>query len=199
MAAPVPQPNTTTPPTLTAAQARALLQTLLSTNQNPNAAPAPTPTTARPISAHPKATQISPRPQQPQAQQTITIDASTRIMGHCNTIQLASPSPQEQATKIEHLVRGVLASTEKGHASVNITVQAGFNLMGSKNVVTFGSPAKGAAQATEATKAQLVYKEMTAPNNDSKMTAAAGRKRRAESEPVDVQKLTAKKVKVEGV
>ena len=96
-------------------------------------------------------------------------------------------------------MRGVLARTEKGHASVNVTVQAGFNLMGSKNVVTFGSPAKGAAQATEATKAQLVCKEMTASKNDSKMTAAAGRKRRAESEPVDVQKLTAKKVKVEGV
>ncbi|KAL2042880.1 hypothetical protein N7G274_004640 [Stereocaulon virgatum] len=194
MAAPVPQPNTTTPTNLTAAQARALLQIMLSRNQNSNAVPRPTPTAARPTH---KSTQTSPRP--PQPQQTITIDASTRIMGHCNTVQLASPSLQEQAAKLEQLLRSAVAgSTEKAPAGVNITVQAGFNLMGSRNVVTFGSSSSSSSSspAKETARVSALGEVRTSVKVDDQ---SAGRKRRAESEPVDVRRAGGKKVKVEGL
>jgi hypothetical protein len=114
-------------------------------------------------------------------------------MGHCNTVQLATPSPQEQAAKLEQLVRSAFASsTEKAHASVNVTVQAGLNLMGSRNVVTFGS----SSPAKETAKVSALGEVKTSVKGDVK---GAGRKRRAESEPVDVRRVGGKKVKVEGL
>lgn len=75
---------------------------------------------------------------------------------------------------------------------MNITVQAGFNLMGSKNVVTLGSP----SPIKETAGVSALGEVKTGVKFDGK---SAGRKRRAESEPVDVRRLGAKKVKVEGL
>ncbi|CAF9935652.1 hypothetical protein IMSHALPRED_010302 [Imshaugia aleurites] len=175
---PNPNPNpSTTPPTLTAAQTRALLHALRSTTPNahrPTASAPPSPPTVK-VVRH-----------QPVQQQIITIDASTRIMGHCNNVALASPSPTEQAVKIEQLLRGVLQPMGQGEdkarakadVNLNVTIQAGVNIMGSKNVVLSGK--------------RDVGKDSTKVDD-----LLLGRKRRAESEPADMQTALGKRVKVE--
>lgn len=160
MAVPPTDPNTT-PPILTAAQTRALLHTLLSS----------APYAARPNVTSPGPKAVRQQPVQQQQQQTITIDASTRIMGHCNNVALASPSPTEQAVKIEQLLRGVFQPAGPGeektkaraNVSLNVNVQAGVSIVGSKNVVVFNGK-------------RDVGKEST--KGDEPL---AGRKRRAES------------------
>ena len=131
MVVPTPNPNTNTaPPTLTAAQTRALLHNLLSTSSNAH----------RPA---PRLAPVKAARQQPVPQQTITIDASTRIMGHCNNVVLASSSPTGQVAKIEALLRGVFQpigqgeekARAKANVNLNVTVLASVNVMGSKNVV----------------------------------------------------------------
>ena len=93
-------------------------------------------------------------------------------MGHCNNVALASPSATEQADKIEQLLRGIMQPREPGgpqttaraNAHVNVTIQAGVNIMGSKNVVVLDGK-------------RVVCNKETAPGDE----ALAGRKRRAES------------------
>ena len=92
-------------------------------------------------------------------------------MGHCNNVALASPSATEQAVKIEQLLRGVMQPAGPGgpqtnaraNFNVNVTIQAGVSIMGSKNVVVFDGK-------------RDVGKE-SVPGDE----ALAGRKRRAES------------------
>ncbi|KAL9138648.1 MAG: hypothetical protein Q9175_000157 [Cornicularia normoerica] len=131
MAVPPANPNST-PPTLTAAQTRALLHTLLLN----------TPNAARPNMTTPRPKTVRPQPVQ---QETVAIDASTRIMGHCNNVAIALPSPTEQAVKIEQLLHGVLQPAGPGeektkaraNANLNVTIKAGIIIMGSKNNVVF--------------------------------------------------------------
>ena len=93
-------------------------------------------------------------------------------MGHCNNVALASPSATEQAFKIEQLLRGVMQPTGPGgpqtnaraNANVNVTIQAGVSVMGSKNVVVLDGK-------------RVVGNKETVPGDE----ALAGRKRRAES------------------
>ena len=93
-------------------------------------------------------------------------------MGHCNNAALASPSATEQAVKIEQLLRGVMQPTEprgpqtnaRANANVNVTIQAGVTIMGSKNVVVLDGK-------------RAVGNKETVPGDE----ALAGRKRRAES------------------
>ena len=125
--------STTNPSPLTATQARALLHALLSTT--PNAPHSNHLTAPKPIRRTPYS-----HPQPPPPSQTITLDASTRIIGHCNTIHLSSsPSSTDQTHRIEHLMRGALSDATRGTQGVNLVVQAGINVMGSKNVICFGS------------------------------------------------------------
>ena len=100
-------------------------------------------------------------------------------MGHCNNVALASPSPAEQAVKIEQCLRAIFQpagpgeekKTAQAAASVNlnlnVNIQAGVSIMGSKNVVAF-SGEKGD-----------VSKDSSTKSDDEE--PLAGRKRRAES------------------
>ncbi|CAD6571213.1 MAG: hypothetical protein ASARMPREDX12_006512 [Alectoria sarmentosa] len=177
MAVPPTNPHNT-PPSLTAAQTRALLHTLLTTNLN-----AP-----RPNSTNPSAPTIKLVRQQPVQQQAITIDASTRIMGHCNNVALASPSPAEQAVKMEEVLRGALQlagpgeEKTKARALVNLSVniQAGVSIMGSKNVVVLNGK-----------------RDVSKDSAKDDEPLAAERKRRAESEPAGMPKKVGKKVRVD--
>ena len=93
-------------------------------------------------------------------------------MGHCNNVALASLSATEQAAKIEQLLRGIIKPTEAGgpqtnarlNANVNVAIQAGVSVMGSKNVVVLDGK-------------RVVGHKETVPGDG----ALAGRKRRAES------------------
>lgn len=181
------QPTSTAPPALTATQARALLHALLSTS---NPAIRPTFNPAAPKSAAARNSQHSHHQRQPVQAHNITIDASTRIMGHCNSIHLASPSPTEQAARINDLVRGAFASLPKGGA-VNVTVNAGVNVMGSKNVVVLGSPVKPA----EALAGDHVVDGCTSSSRTE--GSGPGRKRKAE-DSVESEETAGKKAKLEG-
>ncbi len=178
--------NSTAQPTLTATQARALLQALLDTTPTSNS-------THRPSThpAIPKPTTTRPSPQsRPQPQQmhthNITIDASTRVMGHCNNVYLSSPLPTEQGDRINEMMRVALASVPKGGVGVNVTVNAGVNLMGSKNAIVVGGGAKG-AQASAKNDAE---------SGCTIEGSGMGRKRRAE-EPIESYESAEKKVKLE--
>ena len=93
-------------------------------------------------------------------------------MGHCNNVALASPLATEQAVKIEQLLRGVMQPAGPGgpqtnaraSANVNVTIQAGVSVMGSKNVVVLDGK-------------KVVGNNETVASDE----ALAGRKRRAES------------------
>ena len=94
-------------------------------------------------------------------------------MGHCNNVALASPSPTEQATRIEQFLRGVLQPAGPGaektqataNVSLNVNIQAGVSIMGSKNVVAFNGK-------------RDVSKDKDSDKGDELL---AGRKRGAES------------------
>lgn len=72
-------------------------------------------------------------------------------MGHCNSVTLASASLTEQAVKIEESLRGMLQpmglgedkARAKADVNLNITIQAGVSIMGSKNVVFNGKRCVG--------------------------------------------------------
>ncbi|MCJ1454746.1 hypothetical protein MMC28_005099 [Mycoblastus sanguinarius] len=185
MTIPTTNPNTNLPPTLTATQSRALLHALLSTNANGQ----PRTNSTVPRSVSTKSTH------HPHSQRTITIDTSTRIIGHCNNVHFSSISPMEQAVRIEEIVRGALNTQgageekSKGKVNVNVTVQAGISIMGSKNVVVINQ-GREIAKGMEKWKAEESKEKVGMP--------LAGRKRRAESEPADVLESIEKKVKVDG-
>ena len=92
-------------------------------------------------------------------------------MGHCNNVALFSTSPTEQAVKFEQLFRDVLQPAGPGeekrkasaNVSLNVNVQAGVSIMGSKNVVVFNG------------------KRDVGKDNTKGDEPLAGRKRRAES------------------
>lgn len=94
-------------------------------------------------------------------------------MGHCNNVALTSPlATEQQAVKIEQLLRGVMQPAGPGgpranaraNVNVNVTIQAGVSIMGSKNVVVLDGK-------------RAVGNKETVPGDE----ALAGRKRRAES------------------
>lgn len=83
------------------------------------------------------------------------------------------------------MVRGALAATAspEKRANVNITINAGINLMGSKNVVVVGDRAKGVVGAKDAstvheTRTNDALAAMMKINSEAHMV---GRKRRAQS------------------
>ncbi|KAL6718111.1 hypothetical protein ACLMJK_004198 [Lecanora helva] len=137
-----------TPPVLTGPQLRALMQTLLHTvpNSPPSQGLSSTPSAGLKHAAAPQSlTAQQSQRRQPQSpvqapqHQTISIDTSTRIIGHCNTINLSSsPSSTNQALRVEQLVSRILADTPRGNERINLTMQAGVNVVGSKNMVVFG-------------------------------------------------------------
>lgn len=84
---------------------------------------------------------------------TITIDASTNIIGHANTVQL--PSTATTNDRITHLLEIAFKNLpdktsiqdedydDDGYAvpkpmNVEVKVQAGVNICGSKNIVVLG-------------------------------------------------------------
>jgi len=120
----------------------------------------------------------------------ITIDASTRIMGHCNNIHLSSLSSTEQAPRIDELVRGALAGLSREGGAINVSVNAGVNVMGSKNVIVLGS----SANCAEALGRNGVGSGCTLPTGMEE--GGSGRKRRAE-DCVGSDERAGKKVKLE--
>ena len=65
---------------------------------------------------------------------TITVDASTHITGHCNTIQLSPLS--ESSTRLAGLITVAMKQAGvSGERSVNVKVQAGLSIHGSQNLV----------------------------------------------------------------
>ncbi|KAL9634311.1 MAG: hypothetical protein Q9164_004167 [Protoblastenia rupestris] len=157
MTAPTPQTTSTHPLKLTATQARALLQTLLSTTPIPTGRPSFNPSQPRPIHRVGTTTsriQIAPSPTTTTTttttittitpSTTITIDTSTRIMGHCNRVSLPSSpaNTTEQATALAQLLTTQLTeqagSHRQGSGELKIVVNAGVQIMGSKNIVVFG-------------------------------------------------------------
>ena len=84
----------------------------------------------------------------------------------------------EQAVRIEEIVRGALNTQgageekSKGKVNVNVTVQAGISIMGSKNVVVINQ-GREIAKGMEKWKAEESKEKVGMP--------LAGRKRRAES------------------
>ncbi|KAK0509507.1 hypothetical protein JMJ35_007901 [Cladonia borealis] len=192
-------PTTTTTPTpapsppLTASQARALLQTLLSTHPNPR----PTPTTTTSNNASKPSPSSPPSNNQPPSSfPTITIDASTRIMGHANKIRLSAHNVHE-AARVEGITRAALSHTKPtgyyAAGPVNITIRTGMVLMGSRNVVVFG---EGGFDEEDAAVKDSVKARGEGEMVGKDRVCEEGRKRRAESEPV-VETRGGKKVKVE--
>lgn len=88
---------------------------------------------------------------------TITIDTSTNVIGHGNTIQLPSPTTTNEQVKslletsFQHLPDGTSIPehaydeddgfTTLGPINVDVNVKAGINICGSKNVVVLGGGA----------------------------------------------------------
>ena len=95
---------------------------------------------------------------------TITVDTSTNILGHGNTIQLPSPTAANEQvqslleTSFQHLPDGISipehaddggdGSSTLGPIHVEVKVKAGINICGSKNVVVLsgGAPRPGQVQ-----------------------------------------------------
>ena len=96
-------------------------------------------------------------------------------MGHANTIQLP-PHNLLEGDNIERMVHAALSSYNMkptSNKAVNITIQAGVSVVGSRNIVVFGSDA--------ATK-DLVGKAQAARGGmGTDPSADTARKRRAES------------------
>ncbi len=83
------------------------------------------------------------------------------------------------------MTRAALASVSQGGVAVNITVNAGVNVIGSKNAIVAGAGAKGAQVLTRGG----AESGCTSPTG-------AGRKRAAEG-PVEGEGNAAKKVRVD--
>ncbi|MCJ1484583.1 hypothetical protein MMC06_004754 [Schaereria dolodes] len=126
----------------------------------------------------------------------ITVDASIRIVGHCNDLHLPS-QPIEGSTKLAATIAlalkhaGATQAAHGGRRPINIRVQGGTSICGSRNTVAIGS---------RVGKKTLVMKKddkFTHPTMDrtEEYRESEGRKRRAQSEPADSQK--AKKVMAE--
>ena len=110
----------------------------------------------------------------PQPPITINIDTSTRIIGHANTIHLP-PSPSSPA-HIAGMLLAALKSAQQddGKRGVDIKLEAGFSIYGSRNVVLTG---------TLGTQGLAMEKRKQSETQGSVNGAqnAASRKRRAES------------------
>ena len=168
------KPNTASPP-LTPAQTRALLFTLLSI---------PRDDVRRSAAAYAGPARAKAVAQQP-LQRNITIDASVRIVGHCNNVGLASPSATDQEIiKSQQSLNGILQSLsqfeEKGTAQakanvnlINVVVHTGINIIGSKNVVVVNSSSSSSSSSKRDVSGQPTKIDDDAP--------LSGRKRRAES------------------
>ena len=130
-------------------------------------------------------------------------------MGHCNNVALASPSPVEQAVKIEQFLRAILqpagSEGEKTQAAasvnLNVNIQAGVSIMGSKNVVAFrgtgdvsmdGIKGDDEPLAGRKRRAESVSLSSCSQNCPSKRTLIT-----KEQEPAHTQTTLGKKVKVE--
>lgn len=104
---------------------------------------------------------------------TITVDTSTRIVGHANAIRLPpSPSPAHVAGMLLAALK--TAQQDGGTRGVEIKLQTGFSICGNRNMVVLG-----------ATGAQGLAKEKMKPC-ESQSSVDSGqntvsRKRRAES------------------
>lgn len=104
---------------------------------------------------------------------TITVDTSTRIVGHANAIHLSpSPSPAHVAGMLLAALKS--AQQDGGTRGVEIKLQTGFSICGNRNLVVLG-----------ATGAQGLAKEKMKPC-ESQSSVDSGqntvsRKRRAES------------------
>lgn len=60
-------------------------------------------------------------------------------MGHCNNVQVNGPSAAEQAAKIMEMLGSVCSGEEaKMKGGVNVSVQAGVSITGSRNFVILG-------------------------------------------------------------
>ena len=101
---------------------------------------------------------------------TITVDTSTNILGHGNTIQLPSPATTNEQVKslletsFKHLPDSISIPehaageddgfTTSGPINVEVKVRAGINICGSKNVVVLGGgavrPVQGIKRKAEA-------------------------------------------------
>lgn len=88
------------------------------------------------------------------------------------------------------MLRLALASVSKGNVAVNVTVNAGVNLMGSKNAIVLGAAAKG-AQALASNDAES---ECISPTRTE--GSGLGRKRGAEG-PIERDGNVEKKVRFE--
>ncbi|KAL8794469.1 MAG: hypothetical protein Q9195_002942 [Heterodermia aff. obscurata] len=113
--------------------------------------PSPKPTT------HANPPSVSNKPISSLPTVTITVDTSTNILGHGNTIQLPSPTTTNEQVKslletsFQHLPDGISipehsddegdGSTSLGPVNVEVKVKAGINICGSKNVVVLGGGA----------------------------------------------------------
>ncbi|KAA6411178.1 MAG: hypothetical protein FRX48_05490 [Lasallia pustulata] len=110
---------------------------------------------------------------------TITVDTSTRIVGHANDIHLPhSPSPPGQ---IACMLLAALKSAQQdgGKRGLEIKLQTGFSICGSRNVVVLGPMgAQGLA------KEKRPQGEPQSSVDGGQNTAS--RKRRAESEPAEM-------------
>lgn len=84
-----------------------------------------------------------------------------------------------------------LASASKRSVAVNVTVNAGINLMGSKNAIVLGAATKG-PQALASNDAES---ERSSPTRTE--GSALGKKRGAE-EPIESDQNVEKKVRIEG-
>jgi len=92
---------------------------------------------------------------------TITIDASTRIMGHCNTIYMPSSPASTPESGISSLLTSALRNLPTSPAAptspfgngwgglpsprFDVKVQAGVSVVGSRNLVVLGGSGKLAA------------------------------------------------------
>lgn len=109
----------------------------------------------------------------------ITIDTSTRIMGHCNYVNL--PSPAETPARIAALMTVAVKDMDmRGPRRVEIKAQSGVRICGSGNVVlTEGK--RDPASANGRTKAKNEA-EKSDQETESETEVQKGTKRQAESE-----------------
>lgn len=108
-------PSPSTPPLYSEQTAKLLLAALLSS------------TLPQPTNSTTESSEDGP----PQLPMTITIDATTRIIGHCNTIQL--PSAEKIAGLMTVAMKGTgISGSER---KIEVKVAAGVEIRGSKNVV----------------------------------------------------------------
>ncbi|MCJ1338165.1 hypothetical protein MMC09_003450 [Bachmanniomyces sp. S44760] len=82
---------------------------------------------------------------------TIVIDPSTRVIGHCNTLQLPQPtleSPSKIAAAVAMALKKLENEMPEGNTYrrvINVKVQTGVSICGSKNIVVFQRSATSCA------------------------------------------------------